>query len=427
MKEVVKRTKLVTFLILFLSIIFIFFGIYFPMETIMQKNILTQFDSSASHTIHIFKDSIEKDIQSAASLSSRSFIRDKILDFTNNKITFNELANFTKDKYTDGINVLTDLQFAERSINNKPLVQINNAKGNYTIDLSDLTVDEITYTIYHDESQCLLKVVSPILLDKKILGYDVLFFSLQKIKTRLNENTTSTLSIYTDKKPDEDSTYLYYYETLSNGTLLSIKAPKKIIFSEIQNLSFIVIVRLIIFIIGISLIIYFFTIRFMYKKMDYLSQDRDVYKNKATIDHLTGAFTRVYLATFKQQHKNKTCTIAFLDVDNLKKTNDTYGHLYGDKILKTLVECSKKVLRTNDAIIRTGGDEFILIFNETIIDQAEKIIQRINENIQETEYAQNLQFSYGLTFVNDVNLLYKYITEADEKMYKNKNQKKSIL
>jgi diguanylate cyclase (GGDEF)-like protein len=114
-----------------------------------------------------------------------------------------------------------------------------------------------------------------------------------------------------------------------------------------------------------------------------------------------------------------------IDLDNFKQANDTYGHAYGDEILKTFVQCTKKMLRSKDIIIRLGGDEFLLIFMGIQELQARVVIKRITNKIAKTKLGQNLVFSYGLTFVEDMTLLLDYIDEADARMYINKMSKKN--
>jgi diguanylate cyclase (GGDEF)-like protein len=85
-------------------------------------------------------------------------------------------------------------------------------------------------------------------------------------------------------------------------------------------------------------------------------------------DKLTGLYNRNYLEDYAEQWQE--CYITIIDIDNLKESNDKYGHLYGDLRIIMLAE----ILKGMGTVIRLGGDEFLLITAEfptqTMIYQA---------------------------------------------------------
>jgi two-component system cell cycle response regulator len=107
-------------------------------------------------------------------------------------------------------------------------------------------------------------------------------------------------------------------------------------------------------------------------------------------DGLTGLYNRRYFDTkifeeARRAHRqNHDLFLAILDVDNLKAMNDKYGHLAGDKLLKTVGDIIKHCIRENvDWPFRYGGDEFCVILTQVSQDQAlmtsERFIQSLNE------------------------------------------------
>lgn len=103
----------------------------------------------------------------------------------------------------------------------------------------------------------------------------------------------------------------------------------------------------------------------------------------AMIDGLTNLFNRRYMDIilkkefYRCKRYNKKLTLCIMDIDNFKKVNDTYGHQFGDLVLKTLADCIKKCLREEDVACRYGGEEFLLILPETDAAGAYTLCERI--------------------------------------------------
>ncbi len=101
-------------------------------------------------------------------------------------------------------------------------------------------------------------------------------------------------------------------------------------------------------------------------------------------DQLTGLNNRHF---FEKELKTleKECylplSLALIDVNGLKLTNDAFGHQVGDKLLQIIAETLKISCRKNDMICRIGGDEFILLLPKTDEDVVERIMERINLEI----------------------------------------------
>lgn len=122
-------------------------------------------------------------------------------------------------------------------------------------------------------------------------------------------------------------------------------------------------------------------------------------------------------------------TICYLDLDNLKRINDGFGHMEGDYYISMLAFALKKVFRASDIICRIGGDEFVvLILNAT----EEIVIARIKKaEIHFLEAGQKYRqyeigFSYGIKVVDEHNVLGAdaLLEEADHFMYERKKKKK---
>ncbi|HUI69288.1 MAG TPA: GGDEF domain-containing protein [Spirochaetia bacterium] len=105
------------------------------------------------------------------------------------------------------------------------------------------------------------------------------------------------------------------------------------------------------------------------------------------VDHLTGAAnTRSFLEILRSEldrfrRYGRPFTLAYIDLDNFKAVNDSYGHNVGDTLLQTVVSVIKSRSRTTDVVGRLGGDEFIVLFPEADQKAAQIVITQIRENI----------------------------------------------
>lgn len=106
---------------------------------------------------------------------------------------------------------------------------------------------------------------------------------------------------------------------------------------------------------------------------------------QAVRDPLTGCFSRMSgeelldIQFIIATRSNVPLSIAFVDLDNFKSINDTYGHDAGDRILVAATTAIRAGLRTGDMLARWGGEEFILILPSTYGNEAMKVLARLRE------------------------------------------------
>jgi len=159
----------------------------------------------------------------------------------------------------------------------------------------------------------------------------------------------------------------------------------------------------------------------------------------ACTDALTCCYNRRYgLELLEQQIKlmqrlKSPILIAFLDIDNFKAINDNFGHQEGDKILTEVGNLLKSTLREVDIICRIGGDEFLLTFPNTSIQEAPLIRSRLEEKLVplNRKISKNYQIQFSMGFVEYLpgaaKPLDKLITIADQRMYEDKKKKKKTI
>jgi diguanylate cyclase (GGDEF)-like protein len=123
-------------------------------------------------------------------------------------------------------------------------------------------------------------------------------------------------------------------------------------------------------------------------------------------------------------------SIIMVDVDNLKKVNDTFGHSTGDQILIKIANLLSSVFRQEDIISRIGGDEFVVMLPNTSMAVAKLIIERMNNridayNIEHQELP--IYISYGVSTASQGESLLGHLKISDDLMYKDKARKLNNL
>jgi len=131
----------------------------------------------------------------------------------------------------------------------------------------------------------------------------------------------------------------------------------------------------------------------------------------ATKDPLTGVLNRSLLNDlFNKQYEIAVATqnsfvLAMCDLDHFKSVNDTYGHLFGDQVLKHFTKLLKEHLRVSDMIIRFGGEEFVLILPAMAFEEGWKILDNLRHTLQKSiiiheDYKISVTVSIGVIEIN---------------------------
>jgi diguanylate cyclase (GGDEF)-like protein/PAS domain S-box-containing protein len=100
----------------------------------------------------------------------------------------------------------------------------------------------------------------------------------------------------------------------------------------------------------------------------------------AHIDHLTGVANRRSLAPVLGQHAGRPVGLLLLDLDHFKAINDEHGHAAGDAVLVAVADRLRTSVRTDDAVVRMGGEEFLVVLRD-VADEAQ--LRAIGENLRE--------------------------------------------
>ncbi len=159
------------------------------------------------------------------------------------------------------------------------------------------------------------------------------------------------------------------------------------------------------------------------------------------VDALTGVsnsrhFQEIASTEFQRTLRSRRpITVAYIDLDNFKAVNDTFGHTEGDKLLTTVAATVKKNLRGPDTVARLGGDEFAVLLPESGQEQARHTLERVRNELLGAMRQKNYPVTFSIgsvtcmaTCENKLCDLDTVITMADNLMYEVKNSgKNSIL
>lgn len=151
-------------------------------------------------------------------------------------------------------------------------------------------------------------------------------------------------------------------------------------------------------------------------------------------DPLTEIRNRRYLMQYlekqtAQMGDEKHCAV-LIDLDLFKSVNDTYGHVFGDKVLKQFADTVKKNLGENDLIARFGGEEFMILFgtdNEKEIITTMNTISKEYAIFSEKEKGKEFTFSAGAAIYGKNSSITDIFTTADKRLYKAKAAGRNMI
>lgn len=162
-------------------------------------------------------------------------------------------------------------------------------------------------------------------------------------------------------------------------------------------------------------------------------------KYQVAHDALTSLYSRSYIISILNEKVNHgSCALFYMDLDNFKNINDTYGHHFGDCVLKSVAKKLKKIASDNNIIAgRLSGDEFVLVIKNLnkdinvaknqVIDLANSIITEMDKFIKIEDQKISHPCSIGITLYDD-NLPHDLLLrQADLALYDAKLKRKTSL
>ncbi|KPK38390.1 MAG: hypothetical protein AMJ69_08605 [Gammaproteobacteria bacterium SG8_47] len=169
-------------------------------------------------------------------------------------------------------------------------------------------------------------------------------------------------------------------------------------------------------------------------EVDALRRDLERTRLEATSDALTGLLNR---RAFEQalneaksgadEHTTTFCLL-YVDIDNFKQINDTYGHLIGDKVIRSVAALLSANVKGKDAVARIGGEEFAVLLRETEAENAVRVGEILRRTVESTrlkradtgELIGQITVSVGVTDYRRSETVDEVMQRADNALYQSK-------
>jgi diguanylate cyclase (GGDEF)-like protein len=159
-----------------------------------------------------------------------------------------------------------------------------------------------------------------------------------------------------------------------------------------------------------------------------LGASRHGYQQMAVADPWTRLYNRRWLdltlpAELERVRRyRQPLAVVALDIDHFKKINDTHGHATGDKVLLGVSRALQDCIRSCDAAVRIGGDEFLLILPETSAPGVTRIARRIEERVRQLSFGDarkpvRVTISGGASYADGLSTPDALVEEADRVLY----------
>jgi diguanylate cyclase len=171
------------------------------------------------------------------------------------------------------------------------------------------------------------------------------------------------------------------------------------------------------------------------REIEQLRQEVAKAREDALADGLTGLVNRrgfdltLNELITERQPEDLGPSLLIVDIDHFKRVNDTYGHLFGDKVIRAVAHVLKDNVKGKDTAARYGGEEFVVLLPETPLGGARFVAEKIRAMVERCqirrsdnkEVVANVTVSLGVSCYDGKETLAEFVARADEALYRSKN------
>ena len=172
------------------------------------------------------------------------------------------------------------------------------------------------------------------------------------------------------------------------------------------------------------------------QQVEKLHRELESAREEALVDPLTGILNRrgfeikLQNAISDNTSADKGFCLLLADIDRFKQTNDTYGHLFGDSVIRATASALKSKIKGQDSVARWGGEEFVVLLPETTKTGARAVAEQIRRSIERgkilrfgtQEQIGGITISIGITAYSKGSSMAALLEQADKALYASKEQ-----
>lgn len=178
-------------------------------------------------------------------------------------------------------------------------------------------------------------------------------------------------------------------------------------------------------------LVFIFEIRLTGKQ---LRRQNELLEKLASTDPLTGLYNRRSMDIFLSQavESNVGFALIMCDIDDFKKVNDTYGHDFGDVVLKGVAKITTEQVREKGYVCRWGGEEILILLNNASKESSFHIAENIRRNVANNVFDMDEKWvrcsiTIGVALHEEFEAVEETITRADYNLYRGKRNGKNAV
>jgi diguanylate cyclase (GGDEF)-like protein len=433
MNRLLNKLKNIFGIIIILIIIVSYFGVYIPLKSELEDSLHSGFKTMVSNSEIILENHLNRAVEDAESLASRTMLAAGIERYHAGEITFSELQQYTQAEYNQGASVYEYLLAAYRFVDSRLLTSYGR-EFTWFLDNSDFRRSGNENLIITSDQNYIIAQAAVEDKAGNTIGRDYIIYDLTAMFLELKQLNAEEIR-YNILRGDEGlengiySGKIVELRELNNTDyFLKAETSDSLIYGAISRISY----KIMLVIFSTIIIISFLVTKILHNTSENMVKNLKQELKEKTIlsetDKMLGIYNRAKFnkelarEMDRAQRYDSNLSLIMIDIDYFKKFNDNYGHHVGDQILEKIVAIIKQKIRKHDILARYGGDEFMLICPETRLEEAEKLAQRLNRAIDEYNYEHDdLSCSFGVAeFKSFKDEQKDLINRADQALYKAK-------
>ena len=172
------------------------------------------------------------------------------------------------------------------------------------------------------------------------------------------------------------------------------------------------------------------------REIEQLRQEVDKAREDALADGLTGlsnrkGFDKALAACLSAaEPEDEGPSLLITDIDFFKRVNDTYGHLFGDKVIRAVAQILKDNVKGKDTAARYGGEEFVILLPDTPVEGARHLAEKVRATVERcrikrtdnNQAVANITVSLGVASYREGESANEFMARAESALYDSKNQ-----